>query len=318
VRNVYRTGAQGAAVRALCLTQGVPASIIDTYVYNNTQIQGTTGGNPNLTEETADSYSVGLVWQPKFDMDLFRRFSASVDYYSIDIKDAVGTVTASTAVAKCFNADGSNPSLSNSNFFCSLLQRDALTGNFVNSLQTNANLGEFKTSGVDFQVDWSFGLGAVGLNDDYGRIGLNVIANYLKEMKVSLLPGAPFRDLTGSIGDQSITNVGNAFAKWKAFTTLTYTWGPADVNVRWRYIDKMIDQSCIGRSTCTAVSPGSFSYFDITGDWKINDNYELSAGVNNVEDKQPPFFTSFIQANTDPSTYDVLGRRYYIGFRARF
>ena len=318
-RNVYRTGANGAQVRALCLTQGVPTSIIDTYIYNNNQIQGTTGGNPNLIQETADSWSVGVVWQPKFEMELFSRISASVDYYSIDIKDAVGNVTAATAVAKCFNSDGiANPTYSNTNFFCSLLQRDPITGNYVNSQQTNANLAELKTAGVDFQVDWAFGLGAIGMNDDWGSLSLNVIGTYLTDMKVQLLPGDPFRDLLGSIGDQSITNVGNAFGEWKLFTTLSYNVGPFGAQVRWRYLDSMIDQSCIGKSTCTATSPGSVSYYDLTGDWKINDNYELSAGVLNVADKQPPFFTSFIQANTDPSTYDVLGRRYYIGLKARF
>jgi outer membrane receptor protein involved in Fe transport len=261
---------------------------------------------------------VGVVWQPKFEMELFSRVSMSLDYYSIDIKNAVGTVTASTAVAKCFNADGSNPTYSNTIFFCSLLSRDPLTGQFVNSIQTNANLAELKTAGYDFQADWNFGLGAIGLDDSYGTVGLNVIGNYLSEMKVQLLPGAPFRDLRGSIGDQSITNVGNAFGKWKFFTTLSYAVGPFDAAVRWRYIDKMIDQSCIGRSSCTAVSPGATSYYDITGDWKLNDNYQFSAGVLNVADKQPPFFTSFIQANTDPSTYDVLGRRYFVGIKARF
>ncbi|HEV2531118.1 TonB-dependent receptor domain-containing protein [Phenylobacterium sp.] len=318
-RNVYRTGPNGAQVRALCLAQGIPTSLIDTYVYNNTQIQGTTGGNPNLIQETADSYSVGAVWQPHFDMELFRRFSASVDYYNIDIKNAVGTVTASNAVAKCFNADGtSNPTYSNSNFFCSLAVRDPLTGQYGNSQQTNANLAEFKTAGVDFQVDWSFGLGAAGLDDSYGTVGLNVIANMLTEMQVQLLPNGPFRDLKGSIGDQSITNVGNAFAKWKTFTTLNYGIGPFSASFRWRHVDKMIDQSCIGKSTCTAANPPAVDYFDVSGAWKINDNYEISGGVNNIGDKQPPFFTSFIQANTDPSTYDVLGRRYYVGVKARF
>jgi outer membrane receptor protein involved in Fe transport len=318
VRNVYRKGANGAQVRALCLTQGMPTSVVDTYVYNNTQIQGTTGGNPNLTEETADSYSVGVVWTPHFDYDLFRHISGSIDYYDIDIQNAVGTVPASTAVAKCFNADGSNPTYSNSNFFCSLLQRDTLTGQFVNSIQTNANLAEFKTAGIDFQVDWNFGLGAAGLDDRYGNLGFNLIGTYLTKMEVELLPGDPFRNLRGSIGDQSITNVGNAFAKWKLFTTLTYSIGPAEASFRWRYISSMIDQSCIGRATCTAVSPSAVSYYDLTASWKITDNYEINGGVLNLSDKQPPFFTSFIQANTDPSTYDVLGRRWFVGIRARF
>jgi iron complex outermembrane receptor protein len=318
VRNVYRTGANAAQVRALCLTQGVPTSIIDSYNYNNTQITGTSGGNPTLKEETADTFSVGAVWSPHFEQPLFHRLSASIDYYNIDIKDAVGTVIAATALSKCFNADGSNPTYSNANFFCSLAQRDPNTGNYVASTQTNANLGEYKTAGIDFQADWNFGLGAVGLDDSYGSLGLNVIGTYLTEFKVQLLPGDPFKSLRGTIGDTTISTTGVAYAKWKFFTTLSYDLGPFNAALRWRYVDKMQDKSCIGSATCTAISPSAVNYFDLTGGWKINDNYEVSAGVNNLTDKQPPFFTSFTQANTDPSTYDVLGRRYFVGIKARF
>jgi outer membrane receptor protein involved in Fe transport len=43
---------------------------------------------------------------------------------------------------------------------------------------------------------------------------------------------------------------------------------------------------------------------------------DVHLGVENATDKQPPLYTSSIQMNTDPSTYDVLGRRYYL--RANF
>ena len=322
-RNVYRTGADGAKVRALCLAQGMPGTLVDSFVYGSTQVQGTTGGNPNLIQEDAGSWSAGLVWQPRFDIPLLSHLSASVDYYSIDIKNAVGAVSAANALSKCFNADGTNPTYSNTNFFCTLLVRDPLSGQISNSQQTNANLGEYRTSGIDFQVDWSAGLGDLGLDDRYGVVGVNVIANHLNKLEVQLLPSGPFRDLTGSIGDTSITSngasvIGNAFSKLKVFTTFNYTVGPFTAALRWRFVDKMTDQSCIGKSTCTAISPPAVNYFDATAGWKINDQYELSAGVNNLTDKQPPFFTSFTQANTDPSTYDVLGRRYFVGFKARF
>ncbi len=320
-RNVYRTGANAAQVKALCLAQGVPASIIDIYKFPNLQVQGTTGGNPNLTEETADTYSVGAVWTPSFDAPLFHRLSASVDYYNIDITNFVATgASALTAMSKCFNADGSNPTYSNTNLFCQLFTRDPVTGGVSNSSQTQANLGEVRTAGVDFQVDWSFDLGAVGLDDKYGTVGLNLIGTYLTKFEIELLPGAPFKNLRGSIGDQDVGNssVGTAFAKWKFFTTATYANGPFNAAVRWRFIDKMIDQTCIGKTTCTATGTPAISYFDLSAGWKINDAYEISGGVNNLTNKQPPFYTSFSQANTDPATFDVLGRRYYVGFKARF
>ena len=44
----------------------------------------------------------------------------------------------------------------------------------------------------------------------------------------------------------------------------------------------------------------------------------LGLGVENLSDEQPPIFPSWQQANTDPSQYDVLGRRYYVDLRYRF
>ena len=50
----------------------------------------------------------------------------------------------------------------------------------------------------------------------------------------------------------------------------------------------------------------------------MNDTVSLRAGVNNLTDEQPNVYSPGVQANTDPSTYDVLGRRYYVGLTAKF
>jgi outer membrane receptor protein involved in Fe transport len=48
------------------------------------------------------------------------------------------------------------------------------------------------------------------------------------------------------------------------------------------------------------------------------DGLRIGAGVENVTDEDPPAFPSYIAANTDPSQYDVFGRRYYAGLRYSF
>ncbi|HRO04712.1 MAG TPA: TonB-dependent receptor, partial [Terricaulis sp.] len=58
-------------------------------------------------------------------------------------------------------------------------------------------------------------------------------------------------------------------------------------------------------------------YFDLRGSFDITSNLTLRAGVNNVSDQQPRLYTPNVQANTDPSTYDVLGRRFFVGFNLR-
>jgi outer membrane receptor protein involved in Fe transport len=311
IRTGYRTGAGAAGVRALCLAQGVPNQIIDLYTYTNEQVQSTTGGNPDLFEETADTFSVGLVLAPKFEHPLLSRLSASIDYYNIKIKDAVGTLTAANSIQKCFNADGSNPTYSPTNFYCTQFERSAATGEIIDAAEFNANLASYKTSGIDFQVDWAAGLGDMGLNEAWGMLRLNVLVNYLDSFKVQQLPGDAFTDLKGTIGDTTISSVSVSKPKWKGLTSLTYSVGPFDIGGRWRFIDGQEDIS-------GGVGTKDESYFDINTVWRVNDTFQLRAGVNNVSDNQPPFFTSQVQANTDPSTYDVLGRRYYVGLKARF
>jgi len=87
---------------------------------------------------------------------------------------------------------------------------------------------------------------------------------------------------------------------------------PWELGVRWRYISHVED------FFAKVPAAKAYSYFDIDGGWKINDMFALRAGVNNLFDKQPPIYPSSIEANTDPSTYDVLGRRFFVGVKARF
>ena len=66
----------------------------------------------------------------------------------------------------------------------------------------------------------------------------------------------------------------------------------------------------------------TYIYHDLTVRWNINDTLGLTAGALNIADKDPPVYTTSsgvgIQANTDPSTYDVLGRRYFVNLTAKF
>jgi outer membrane receptor protein involved in Fe transport len=313
VRSAFRrAGAPNAAqVRALCLAQGVPSQVIDTYTFANNQVQATTGGNPNLQEETADSYTFGVVLQPHLDHPLFERMSLSVDYYHILIKDAVGTIGAATSLKNCFNnpqGTATNASYANSNIYCALIRRDPSTGDVVNVTDTNANLGKYKTDGIDFQFDWSFGLGAVGLQDDWGRLSLNVVGTRLLSYDVQNIPGGNIDERAGTVGN----TLGSNYSHWKVLTSLRWNWNAFEVGGRWRYVSPVDDFFAGGQAA------PAYSYFDADASWKINDMFEIRAGVNNIGDKQPPLYTSQIEANTDPSTYDVLGRRYFVGLRARF
>src|SRR6185503_14927575 len=144
IRSKYRStngsGANLAAptnaqVRALCIAQGVSASVIDTYTFTNQQVPGISGGNPNLTEETANSWSVGAVWSPSFGNELIDALSLSVDYYRIELEDAIGSVSATLMLQQCYNATGTtNPTYDPANGSCQLFSRNPLNGNVLNAI----------------------------------------------------------------------------------------------------------------------------------------------------------------------------------------
>ncbi len=295
-----------AAVEKLCIAQGLSAGSLTNYVFSNNQVQSSTGGNPSLHEETSDSWTGGLVYQPRFSSPWLARVSASIDYYSIEITDAIDHISASDAIQGCYNASGDNPNYESGNSYCQLFRRDPATGNITGAIETNANLGAVKTSGVDFQADWSFDLGEVGAGD-WGRLSFNTVISWLAEYKNSVVAGGAFTDRTGTIS----STFGNTFPEWKALSSLTWSKDAFTVGARWRRVGE------IGVYNTDITLP-SIDYFDLNASWSVNDTVSLRAGVNNVTDEQPNLYSPGVQANTDPSTYDVLGRRYYVGLTAKF
>jgi outer membrane receptor protein involved in Fe transport len=59
-------------------------------------------------------------------------------------------------------------------------------------------------------------------------------------------------------------------------------------------------------------------YHDISARYAITPNLAIRAGISNLTDQQPRLYSPNIQSNTDPSTFDVLGRRYFVGLNAKF
>ena len=63
----------------------------------NFSYSGLTTGNPNLEPERADSWNVGAVVSPRF----LPGFTASVDYFRIDLEGAIDSISAQETVNRC-------------------------------------------------------------------------------------------------------------------------------------------------------------------------------------------------------------------------
>jgi iron complex outermembrane receptor protein len=318
VRSSYRQGANAAEVRALCLAQGVPQSIIDSFTFTNNNVFPTSLGNTDLDPEEASTYTIGGVWRSTFESALANDLQLSVDYYDIRVTDAIGIVPFLTTLSNCFNGDkASNPAYSSENIFCGAITRNSLGQISQDSRSQTLNLASYRTNGVDLQADWRFGLGVLGLDDRYGSLSVNFLGTWLDKFVIQTFKTAPALDFAGST-QGSITN--SVLPKWKSATTLTYRLESASLGLRWRYLSSVHDVSRV--TTVGSTTPGvpAISYFDLNGRWAprfFSQDIELRAGVSNLFDKGIPQVGP-VTGTTDPTTYDIIGRSYYLGVSARF
>lgn len=280
--------------RALCVAQGIPDAAVDSYVFTNTQFQGLSGGNPDLQEETADTYTIGAVFQPV--EGPLSAFQASVDYYRIEIEDAIAAIDADVFVERCFNRQF-NPNLQNDNFYCNFFERLPGTNTITNAAEIDTNIAAFETDGIDLQIDYAADIGP-------GQMRAKWISTYLLTWDDATIQGEPFTENAGTA-----SSAFDALPEWKWTASVGYTIQGFDGDLRWRHIGEMQDFS-FPEFTLDAVD-----YLDLTFGYTFSDRLEglrLRAGITNLTDEDPIIYPSQQQSNTDPSTYDILGRRYFV------
>lgn len=321
--SAQRSGANAAQVNALCAAQGAPSN----FPIGNAQVRALTGGNVNLDPESADTYTFGVTWQPVLETHQLR---ASVDYFRYRIEQTIGTVGASSIVSRCFNDLNANPNYSNTNLWCSLFTRTA-AGAATDVQATNQNLGKRNVDGVDLQVDWVVPLSAFGLPETAGKLSVNFLATQLLKWEFQEDPVAPLVAVDGTI----TTNFAETYPELKARLGLTYS--VSDWKFGWdaRFVDGMQVVNTDGRRTPTntgvaptaanfsqAPTTGSYLNHRLTVGWQPKEWVDLLLGIDNVFDKEPVLFATNaragVQSNTDPSTYDVLGRRFFLDVRLKF
>ncbi len=318
VRGAYRAAgaANAAAVRSLCLAQGVPANLVDTFTNINPRVPFQAGGNTALSPEKADTYSIGGVVTPRFASPWLSRLSVSVDYYNISIDQAIGQITNNVALAQCFDPVA-NPGLSTGSYYCGLLGRDPANGQLALIGNPLLNLAAYASSGIDAQLDWRVRFDEIGLGD--GSFAFSSVVSWLDSFTIQNLAGAPVLDYAGTIGNQQIDLFATARPEWKATTTGTLTLGPVATTLRWRFLDKMDNAANVGTGG-TASGVQAVSYFDLDIGIQASDRFEFRMGSVNLFDRKPPVLYTNVSGvlATEPYTYDLIGRRFYVSVRATF
>ena len=129
------------------------------------QPRSQSGSNPNLVPEVADTWTVGVVLQPRGG-GILSRLRASIDYYDIQIDDAIGTIGGQTIVDRCFQG---------ATEFCRLITRDA-SGTLTRIVDTQQNVNRLTTRGLDVELTYRQPLG------DAGDVDLRLLATITNKL----------------------------------------------------------------------------------------------------------------------------------------
>jgi outer membrane receptor protein involved in Fe transport len=311
-----------AKVEALCVAQGIPAASLATYTQPASQIKSFIGGDTTLKPEKADGYSFGVVFQSDSDSEWLHSLNLSLDYYRIKIDDVINNLSTSSVIGRCFNQLNSNPTFDPGNQFCQLFTRQT-TGNLgiTDVLTVTDNLSSWKGSGVDINLNWGVPLSAFGASEAAGKLDFKLLMTHLLSRSQQETNVDPFIERDGTIS----STVGSSYPTNKGVLATFYTVGSWQFRYNLRYVDSLdVVNNDATLTASTGVKPAvpTYLYHDLTAKWSINDMFALTGGITNLADKAPPVYTTSsgvgIQANTDPSTYDVLGRRYFLNVMMKF
>jgi iron complex outermembrane receptor protein len=314
-----------AAVQALCVKQGVPLTDYTVpgqpYTQPNAQVQSTLQGNLNVKPETSNSYTFGVVFNTVLPGD--QQLTTSLDYWHYQINNEIGTVGANTSLGLCFNENGANPGFDPANTHCQQIQRDA-NGDVTNIFDPTVNLGSAKTAGIDWELDYGVPMTTLGLPDGSGKLTLNLLFTYLMESEFQQLPGGVFIDTRGTITDVLGATLQGAEPKVKGVAQLYYTIHDFTAGWQSRFISHMTAINDDGSSAQDTAAPRTPSY--VIHRLSLGYNYaktlNVVGGVENLFNKLPPIYTTDVQAgvqaNTDPSSFDTLGRRFFVNLSYKF
>jgi len=290
----------------LCIAQGVPAADLPTFTQANVGFEAFTGGNPNLKEEESETFTIGVVLTPHFVPGL----NIAVDYFTVKVEDAIARINADQTLNDCFARLDPNAAT------CRSIDRFSNGQISFISTQLN-NIGLLKVEGVDAQVDYGFELPFAQLGGSPARLNLSALAGWLFERSTSLFAGQQPVDCAGRFGGGCTGNGVFGTPDFKLNLSATYASGPLMVRMNTRMLGGM--QLYPGVNSPVRKASEEW-YVDLTSAVEMPGGVELIGGVNNVLDNQPPILGTALagDTNTDPSLYDVIGRRYFIGARMKF
>lgn len=320
------------AVQARCAQFGVPPGFNPAIDDVGASVQA---GNPNLRPETSRSRGMGLVYNPAW----LNGFSASIDWYDIRLRDAIGDPGFQGVVDGCYQYDDDAD--------CSLVIRDPVGHNIIHILDEYQNLpGGIETSGYDLAASYR-------RYTPLGRFSLSWSANYVdyfgeigRPAAGSLLPdGVIAQGNTVGLNSSSSANpqLFGVIWRWRSQLQLAWSREPWSASITARSFSAITEDCsnvvdtaeflgqpaliklCSGAGATRLIGGlvvpynrvGSVTYTDLQAGWNAPWHGQVTAGIRNALDRNPPVSYSAFENSFFPD-YDIPGRFFYASYRQKF
>jgi outer membrane receptor protein involved in Fe transport len=266
-----------------------------------------TSGNRALRPEKADTLTLGVVLKPAF----LPGFTASVDYYSIEINDAIAQPYTPLQLLQLCESSGGTSSL------CDAIVRpfpfsNTTSANFPTSISVQPlNVAAIKTRGIDAELNYQTRIGS-------GNLALRALGTYVISYTQQQSPLNPVQIIQGT----NDLGGGLSLPKFKGTVSATYSSGNFTLGV----IESIVGQ--LHQSNVTfyvnndipAVAYTSLNMGFTVPRSKGMGEMELFFNVSNLFDKAAPLIPATNPGLTYPtyrSLYDIVGRSFTAGVRVK-
>lgn len=284
-----------------CAQLGIPTTYVDPNpTFSN---QGLSGSNPLLKPEESDSWTASAIFTPQIVPGL----SVVLDWYDIEITNAIATLSAQTLLNLCTDSDAFNAQA------CGVFTRAPATDpnafEVINFIEGPFNFAALRAKGMDFDIKYGFETSDL-LGSDMGRIDLSVTGNYLVKRQ----------DFTNPTTTYLPTEIDTTLNNPRVRLRTAAAWSQGPLTLTWRMdfqeAQELVNRATIGLNVDTRPSnlftTEDFYQHDFAVRYDVTDNIVIRGGVNNVFDAEPNVQTGFAD------NFDLWGRRFFASVNVDF
>jgi iron complex outermembrane receptor protein len=278
-----------------------------------------TGSNPNLGPSTSENFSGGFVYSPK----QVKGLTFTADYFHVNEYNIVGTIGATTIIQSVEKLGAASPyankvrlaPLGAANDPKWFTQGAAITNpgqisalglDSTYVVDTNINLGGYKTDGADVRINYT------KVFESVGRFDVGTVATIYKRYEYKNLLTDPYFDYANTV-----SGIYSTIPQWRTYTTIAFTRGSLRALLAHTFVPTVTDVT-------TNTQVGSYSQLDariaytFTTKVPMLKGMSLAFDVNNVFNKFGPPSPSNTDSHVDTAIYGAIGRQFTLELGYKF